>query len=168
MPEPKYPVLQRATDADIPALVTLNNMFAPEGKTLPRDEAFAYNHLHDYWILRGERGALLGAVALDEYSPSLVELVALAVDPSARGKGYGKRLIEAACDLARRRGYAEIFAVSFADDLFLDAGFERAPIEGFPEKISRYEKIDRSELQVGQKHCFRLWLKQPVTAGDSG
>jgi amino-acid N-acetyltransferase len=159
MRTPRYPRLLRATDADIPTLVTLNNMFAPEGKTLPRDESFAYNHLHDYWVLRGERGALLGAVALDEYSPSLVELVALAVDPSARGKGYGKRLIESACDLARRRGYAEIFAVSFADELFLDTGFERAPLNAYPEKISRYERIDRSELRVGEKHCFRRLLQ---------
>lgn len=153
-----FPRLQRASETDIPALVTLNNMFAPEGKTLPRDENFAFEHLHDYWVLRGERGALLGAVALDEYSPSLVELVALAVDPSARGRGFGKQLIEAACELARRRGYAEIFAVSFADALFLDAGFERAALAAYPEKVSRYERIDRSELQVGEKHCFRRLL----------
>jgi N-acetylglutamate synthase-like GNAT family acetyltransferase len=158
MPKPRYPRLLRATDADIPALVTLNNMFVPEGKTLPRDETFAFNHLHDYWVLRGERGALLGAVALDEYSPSLVEVVALAVDPSARGRGHGKRLIAAACDLARRRGYTEIFAVSFADALFLDAGFERAALDAYPEKVGRYEKIDRSELQVGEKHCFSRQL----------
>lgn len=158
MPKSRYPRLLRATDADIPVLVTLNNMFVPEGKTLPRNEAFAYNHLHDYWVLRGERGALLGAVALDEYSPSLVELVALAVDPSARGQGFGKQLIEAACDLARRRGYTEIFAVSFADALFLDAGFERAALNAYPEKVARYEKIDRTELQVGEKHCFRRQL----------
>jgi amino-acid N-acetyltransferase len=154
----RFPRLQRATEADIPALVTLNNMFAPEGKTLPRDENFAFNHLHDYWVLRGERGALLGAVALDEYSPSLVELVALGVDPSARGHGHGKTLIQAAIDLARRRGYPELFAVSYADALFLDAGFERADLAAYPEKISRYERIDRSELQVGVKHCFRLKL----------
>ena len=154
----RFPRLQRATEFDIPSLVTLNNMFAPEGKTLARDETFAFNHLHDYWVLRGERGALLGAVALDEYSPSLVELVALAVDPSARGKGFGKQLIEAACDLARRRGYAEIFAVSYADALFLDSDFEHAELTGYPEKVSRYERIDRSELQVGEKHCFRRAL----------
>jgi amino-acid N-acetyltransferase len=157
-PAKGFPRLVRATELDIPALVTLNNMFAPEGKTLPRDETFAFNHLQDYWVLRGERGALLGAVALDEYSPSLVELVALAVDPSARGKGHGKTLIAAAIDLARRRGYQEIFAVSFADALFLDAGFERAELAKYPEKVSRYERIDRSELQVGEKHCFRIAL----------
>lgn len=157
-PAKRFPRLQRAVETDIPALVTLNNMFVPEGKTLPRDENFAFNHLHDYWILRGERGALLGAVALDEYSPSLVELVALAVDPAVRGRGHGKQLIEAACDLARRRAYTEIFAVSYADELFLDAGFERADLAAYPEKVARYERIDRSELQVGEKHCFRRAL----------
>lgn len=154
----KFPRLERPTENDIKALITLNNMFVPEGKTLPRDENFAFNHLHDYWVLRGERGAVLGAVALDEYSPSLVELVALAVDPSSRGRGYGKQLIEAACDLARRRQYAEIFAVSYADDLFLDTGFTKAALTDFPEKIERYERIDRSELAVGEKHCFRMVL----------
>jgi amino-acid N-acetyltransferase len=163
MPRPrKFPRLERAAESDIPALLTLNNMFVPEGKTLPRDENFAFNHLHDYWVLRGERGAVLGAVALDEYSPSLVELVALAVDPSARGRGYGKLLIEAACDLAARRQYGEIFAVSYADDLFLDAGFERANLGEYPEKVNRYERIDRSELQVGEKHCFRRRLAKPA------
>lgn len=154
----KFPRLERPTENDIPALITLNNMFVPEGKTLPRDENFAFNHLHDYRVLRGERGAVLGAVSLDEYSPSLVELVALAVDPSSRGRGYGKQLIQAACDLARQRQYAEIFAVSYADDLFLDAGFEHAKLAEYPEKIERYERIDRSELQVGEKHCFRMRL----------
>jgi hypothetical protein len=48
--------------------------------------------------------------------------------------------------------------VSYADALFLDAGFERADIADYPEKIARYERIDRSELQVGEKHCFRIHL----------
>jgi amino-acid N-acetyltransferase len=163
MTKPRYtravfPRLEPATEADIPSLVLLNNMFAPEGKTLPRDELFAFNHLHDYWVLRGESGVVLGMVALDEYSPSLVELVSLAVDPAVRGRGYGKLLIDAASDLAEGRGYPEIFAVSFADDLFLGAGWERAALDLYPEKVSRYVKIDREELVVGEKHCFRRIL----------
>ena len=31
-------------------------------------------------------------------------------------------------------------------------------LAAYPEKISRYETIDRSELQVGEKHCFRRVL----------
>jgi hypothetical protein len=43
----KFPRLERPTENDIPALVTLNNMVVPEGKTRARDENFAFNHLHD-------------------------------------------------------------------------------------------------------------------------
>jgi hypothetical protein len=45
--------------------------------------------------------------------------------------------------------------VSFADELFLGAGWERAKLDLYPEKVSRYTKIDREELVVGEKHCFR-------------
>ena len=86
--------------------------------------------------------------------PSVVELISLAVSQDEQGVGHGKKLIVAAEQLARRRGYTEIFSVSFSDDLFLACGFEHAPLTDYPEKISRYEKIDRSELQVGEKHCF--------------
>ncbi|MFT4198909.1 MAG: GNAT family N-acetyltransferase [Pseudoxanthomonas sp.] len=37
------------------------------------------------------------------------EIVAMVVDPAARRQGVGRRLIEAACDWARRRGGEEVF-----------------------------------------------------------
>jgi N-acetylglutamate synthase-like GNAT family acetyltransferase len=74
------------------------------------------------------------------------------------GLGYGRMLIQAAIDLARARGYAELFAVSYSDELFLSCGFERAPLDTYPEKISRYTKVDRTEIEVGQKHCFAIKL----------
>ncbi len=156
---PSPPVVQAAHESDVDALVELNNRFAAEGKTLTRSVAFGYEHLQDYRVLRDPHGHLLGIVALDEYSPSLVELVSLAVDPAARGMGYGKVLIEAACDLARRRGYPEIFAVSFSDALFLDCGFVHSDVSRYPEKKNRYLTIDRTEMQVAEKHCFTRALR---------
>ena len=63
-------------------------------------------------------------------------------------------MIAAAVALARSRGYLELFSVSYSDDLFLSSGFERVPLTTYPEKISRYVKVDKSELEVGEKHCF--------------
>ena len=105
-------------------------------------------------VIRDADGGIIGCVALDEYSPSVVELISLAVSQDDQGVGHGRKLIVAAEQLARQRGYTAIFSVSFSDDLFLACGFEHAPLTDYPEKISRYEKIDRSELQVGEKHCF--------------
>ena len=150
--------VDHANETDLQQLVALNNRFAPQGLTITRSEEFAYAHLADYRVIRDADGDVLACVALDEYSPSIVELISLAVAQDGQGLGYGKALIAAAEKLARQRGYAELFAVSYSDDLFLSCGFARAALSGYPEKISRYTKIDQSEIQVGEKHCFMKTL----------
>jgi amino-acid N-acetyltransferase len=147
-----------AHETDIPQLLSLNNRYSSEGLTLARTPEFAANHLSDYRVLRDAQGGIIGCVALDDYSPSVAELISLAVDQDAMGLGYGRKLIQAAVDLAKARGYAELFAVSYSDELFLSCGFERAPLDTYPEKISRYTKVDRTEIEVGQKHCFAIKL----------
>jgi amino-acid N-acetyltransferase len=143
-----------ANETDIPMLLSLNNRYAAAGLTLTRSPEFAANHLADYRVLRDATGGVLGCIALDEYSPSVAEIISLAVEQDAQGLGHGRALISAAVQLARKRGYLELFAVSYSDDLFLSCGFERAPLPTYPEKISRYVKVDRSEIEVGEKHCF--------------
>lgn len=143
-----------ANETDIPMLVSLNNRFSASGLTLARTPEFAANHLGDYRVLRDATGGVIGCIALDEYSPSVAEVVSLAVEQDAQGLGHGRSLIAAVVELARTRGYLELFSVSYSDDLFLASGFERVPLTTYPEKISRYVKVDKSELEVGEKHCF--------------
>lgn len=147
-----------AQEFDAAALAALNNRFNAEGLTLPRSEAFVEAHLDDYRVIRDDDGRLVGCVCLDEYSPSLVELVSLAVDPAHHRKGLGARLIQAAVELAAKRGYPEIFAVSFADDLFQRCGFEAQDVTRYPEKKKRYDRVSEDEWTVGQKHCFARTL----------
>jgi amino-acid N-acetyltransferase len=147
-------VLVRAEEDDVEAIAALNNRYVAQGLTLPRSPDFVRRHLDDYQVLRDATGRVVGCVAVDEYSPSLAELVSLAVAPDAQGRGYGKVLIQAAIRLAERRGYALLFAVSFSDALFLSQGFAAATLEGFPEKKARYEQISREEILVAKKHCF--------------
>jgi amino-acid N-acetyltransferase len=150
--------VSRANETDIQSLVALNNRYVAAGLTLPRTEAFAYAHLADYRVIRDADGGVVACAALDEYSPTIVELVSLAVTQDAQGLGYGKALIGAVEKLARTRGYGQLFAVSYSDELFLACGFERAELSAYPEKIARYAKVDSSELEVGEKHCFRKQL----------
>jgi amino-acid N-acetyltransferase len=147
-----------AREYDVPVLAELNNRFAPEGLTLPRTEAFVESHLDDYRVVRDDDGKIVGCVCLDEYSPSLVELVSLAVDPSQQGRGLGAELIAAAVALAAKRGYPEIFAVSFSDTLFQRCGFAFQDIEKYPEKKSRYDRVAADEWTIGKKHCFAIPL----------
>lgn len=153
-----------ASEADIPTISELNNAFAPQGLTLMRSQEFVENHLADYRVVRSPEGAVLGCAALDDYSPSLAELVSLAVEPDAQGQGIGRILMEAIEDLAQRRGYPEIFAVSFSERLFLSMGYSASSIVQYPEKEARYASIDRSELTIGRKYCFSKRLGRRVTA----
>jgi amino-acid N-acetyltransferase len=146
--------ITHANETDIPMLVSLNNRFTAAGLTLARSPEFAANHLSDYRVLRDATGGVVGCIALDEYSPSVAEVISLAVEQDAQGLGHGRELIAAAVELARTRGYLELFAVSYSDELFLSSGFERVPLPTYPEKISRYVKVDKTELEVGEKHCF--------------
>ena len=147
-----------AHETDIPMLVSLNNRYAASGLTLVRSPEFAANHLSDYRVLRDAAGGIIGCIALDDYSPSVAEIISLAVEQDAQGLGHGRALIEACTELARSRGYEELFAVSYSDELFLSCGFERVPLDRYPEKIARYAKVDRTELEVGEKHCFAKTL----------
>lgn len=146
---------------DAPSIAALNNRYAPDGLTLPRTPAFVAAHIDGYRVARDATGALVGCVALDEYAPSLVELVSLAVAPEAQGRGLGRRLIAAAERLARQRGFETLFAVSLADTLFTRAGFRPSSIAHYPEKAARYAAISRSELSIGKKFLFvkRLALR---------
>ena len=152
--------VERATLRDVPEISALNNLFAPDGLTLPRSEAFVANHVDSYRIIRAADGSVLGCVALDEYSPSLVELVSLAVLPKAQHRGLGKLLIDAAAALARKRGFPEVFSVSLADQLFLLMGFRQSSLDDYPEKIARYAAISRSELSISRKFLFTRRLDE--------
>jgi amino-acid N-acetyltransferase len=132
-------VVHHADETDIPAIVALNNLYAPDGLTLARTPAFVAAHLTDYQVIRTPTGGILGQVALDEYSPSLVELVSLAVAPDAQGRGVGQWLVAAAEALAL-----------------------------YPEKIARYRGISRSELSIGRKFCFAKRLVAEAAAAHSG
>jgi amino-acid N-acetyltransferase len=150
--------VEPARESDAAAIAALNNTFSADGLTLQRTPAFIEARLDGYRVIRGPGGLLLGCVALDEYSPSLAELISLAVAPQAQGHGLGRRLIRAAETLARRRGYPELFAVSLADALFLGMGFVESSIVRYPEKQARYATISRSELSIGRKFCFTRWM----------
>lgn len=158
-----------AREYETDALAQLNNRFNAQGLTLPRSEAFVAAHLDDYRVVRDDDGHVVGCVCLDEYSPSLVELVSLAVDPGQQRKGLGSRLIDAAVRLATQRGYPEIFAVSFSDDLFQRCGFVREDVTRYPEKKKRYDRVSDDEWTVGQKHCFsrKLPAHGEATVGGS-
>lgn len=67
------------------------------------------SHSPDLWRLFRHKGQPAGLLLLTEHPPEAVwEIVYFGVAPQFRGKGFGKRVLEAGTDLARKRGILEI------------------------------------------------------------
>jgi UDP-N-acetylmuramate: L-alanyl-gamma-D-glutamyl-meso-diaminopimelate ligase len=96
-----------------------------------------------FFLLRNERG-LAGTVALDVIAEDAI-LRALAVDPDARGIGYGWMLAEMAIGEARRRGVRRIYLVTeFASDFFAAKfGFRVVDRSTISKQVAGHETFSR-------------------------
>jgi ribosomal protein S18 acetylase RimI-like enzyme len=87
-------------------------------------------------------GVVVGTVALKRESDDSFELTKMAVDERFQGRGYGKRLLEAACALARERGARRVILYSqrslrAAVGMYFKYGFNETPVTD-----ARYSRCD--------------------------
>lgn len=87
-------------------------------------------------------GIVVGTVALKREGDDSFELTKMAVDERFQGKGYGKRLLEAACALARERGARRVILYSHrslraAVGMYFKYGFSETPVTD-----ARYSRCD--------------------------
>ena len=77
------------------------------------------------------------------------------MDPSRHGEGLGSAAVLGVERVARRRGIAEIFALTLADGFFGSLGYEKTDLVLYPEKLARYEALRSAGVHVVPKSCFR-------------
>ena len=133
-------VLRPALMRDIPPLLGIINGYAAKGIMLPRTEFEMSEYIRDFVVVySGER--LLGCGALHFYTPFSAEVRSLAVDPGAKSRGIGRRIVETLEDEARAHGLDSIFAFTY--------------VRGFFERLG-FSEVDRGELPLkAWKDCLR-------------
>ena len=129
--------IRRAIERDAPAIRALIDLYVADGTLLPRTEDFIASHV-DHFVVAIRGGRVVGCAHLDEYAPSLAELRSLAVAPDTQGMGIGRSLVASVEELARRRGYTTVFAVSNDEEFFGKYGF-------LPRHIPELDR-ERSEV----------------------
>jgi putative acetyltransferase len=114
-----------------------------------------------FFVAEGD--TVLGTCAVLRHSPSECEIAKMAVAPSARGRGLGDLLMEAAVDFARQIGARRVAIVSNtvlapALRLYRKHGFVEVPLES----DGRYQRANiRLEREIG--------VREPVVRrGEDG
>ena len=129
--------IRRALQTEADEIARLNNHFADQAKMLRRSPEMVALAIDDYVVAVDGRSRIVGIGALKEYSPSIAEVAAIAVSPSAQGLGLGRRIVDAVEALARKRGVPEVFALTLEPQFFEALGYQRVDRARFPEKIRR-------------------------------
>jgi putative acetyltransferase len=113
-----------------------------------------------FFVVEGD--TVLGTCAVLRHSPSECEIAKMAVAPSARGRGLGDLLMEAAVDFARQIGARRVAIVSNtvlapALRLYRKHGFVEVPLES----DGRYQRANiRLERELG--------VREPVGPREAG
>jgi len=103
---------------------------------LHRSLESTYDTLREF-LVAVDGGALLGCVSVDVIWADLAEIKSLAVHQSARGKGIGSQLCQAARVDARRIGVRRLFALTYEQAFFERQGFSVVDRQKLPEKVWR-------------------------------
>ena len=117
------------TPAEIDGLE--DRLYAHNGAAVGRDDGEGLG-----FVIEDDVGKMLGAAAGYTWA-GISEIRQMWVDPACRGRGYGRDLLTAMVEEARRRGVSRIWVASYdfqAPGLYERAGFKRvAELDGWPE-----------------------------------
>jgi GNAT superfamily N-acetyltransferase len=148
---------------DLGSIVGLHGvLYAREYAFDPTFEAYVAGPLAEFVLCPSDRqrlwiaergGSLVGCVAIVEASPRAAQLRWFLVDPSARGAGLGKRLLNEAVAFCQGRGYQTITlwtvsALTAAAHLYRSAGFRK--VEEKPGRLWGVDVVEEKyELVLG-------------------
>lgn len=139
--------IRRATVADVPTMGQIINDCAEFGLMLPRSLSSLYENVREFHVAEdgetpggtpGESsggGQVVGVCGLSVVWANLAECCALAVAPSQRGKGLGRRLVEACVEEARVLGIRTIMTLTYERVFFEKLGFAVVDRQNLPLKV---------------------------------
>ena len=127
-------VIRKAAMRDIPDLLRLINSYAAGGIMLPRTEFEMSENIRDFSVAYlGQQ--LAGCGALHFYTPTSGEVRSLAVDPSQKGYGVGRRIVQHLENEAIENGLHAIFAFTYVSAFFEKLGFHQVERGVLPLKV---------------------------------
>lgn len=143
-----------ACPSDALEIHDLVTQYAAERLLLPRSLDEIEQDLHAYVVVVDANDRVKACAALYEYSPSLAEIGSVAVAREAQGIGLGSLAVRGAEAIARRRGIAELFAMTLTEQFFESLGYSPTAVARYPEKLARYAQLRARGVEVVPRTCL--------------
>ncbi|HYR12150.1 MAG TPA: N-acetyltransferase [Longimicrobium sp.] len=134
--DPSAPVYVRpANIADMLQVEPMINGFAAQNLMLPKTREQLVRLFREFVVAADEHGRVVGCGGLRVFSPTLAEVISLAVAPETQGLGLGGRIVDRLVEDAETLGITTVFALTLRDGFFHRLGFRTVPKEMFPAKV---------------------------------
>ena len=129
---------------------------------LAKERVQLYEDVQDFWVA-DQGGRVVGCGAVHPLWEDIAEIRTVAVDPSVRGQGVGKLIVERLIATVRELGIARVFVLTFEREFFAAFGFRE--IEGTPVTAEVYAEL-RSSFDEGVAEFLDLERVKPNTLGN--
>ena len=154
--------LRRARTPDVPAIHDLIELYAATASCSPRSACSCTRTCRTSGSPT-HGGRVVGCGAVHPLWEDIAEIRTVAVDPSVRGQGVGRLLVERLIATVRELGIARVFVLTFERDFFAAFGFRE--IEGTPVTAEVYAEL-RSSFDEGVAEFLDLERVKPNTLGN--
>ena len=156
--------IRRARTRDIKAIRALVDEYTADRRLLSKATVTLYESVQEFWVAVDDRGVVRGCGALHVMWEDLAEIRTVAVDPAARGRKIGHKIVSRLLDSARDLGIARVFCLTFETHFFGSFGFTE--IDGAPVPHAVYEQLLRS-YDEGVAEFLDLERVKPNTLGNT-
>lgn len=128
--------LRKATVADIKHIHKYLLAGAGDALLLPRSLSELYGRVRDFIVLEDKNSFMAGCCALSVVWENMAEIRSLFVDDRARGKGFGRMLVDACMrEGIEDLGISRFFTLTYQREFFQTLGFEEVEKETLPQKV---------------------------------
>ena len=125
---------RRAILPDVEYIYSIIRRYSETGTLLPRTITELSENVRDF-VVAEDDGKIIGCGALHLYGMHLAEIRSIAILPSAKGVGGGRRLVEALLDEAEQHRVSCVCLFTRIPEFFGHMGFVVAKREELPDKI---------------------------------
>lgn len=129
-------MLRKARIDDVKTIHRMINASSGRGEMLSRSLMDIYHSLRDFYVFFDEaESQVTGICAMTIIWENLAEIRSLYVEDDHRGRGLGRKLVEACISEAITLGLFKIFTLTYKKDFFAKLGFKEIDKSLLPEKI---------------------------------